>query len=89
MIYYNPLDKKCKSITGGIRQNETAVIKVFGESSEPCLFVLQKDGSEARNFDMTPTSYGWRFDLTLEEPGLYFYYFRIGNSDAGLGELRE
>lgn len=89
MIYYNPLDKKCKSITGGIRQNETAVIKVFGESSEPCLFVLQKDGSEARNFDMQPTSYGWRFDLTLEEPGLYFYYFRIGNRNAGLGELRE
>lgn len=89
MIYYNPLDKKCKSITGGIRQNETAVIKVFGESSEPCLFVLQKDGSEARNFDMQLTSYGWRFDLTLEEPGLYFYYFRIGNRNAGLGELRE
>ena len=39
-VYYNPLDKKCKSITGGIKRNENLIINVLGDDDEPCLFVF-------------------------------------------------
>ena len=86
MIYYNPLNKKCKSITGGIRQHEKLELKVFGESKEPCLLVLNKDGCEAQCLTMQNTSYGWKIQIQLDEVGLYFYHFRIGGKNAGVGK---
>jgi len=88
MIYYNPLNKKCKSITGGIRQHEKLELKVFGESKEPCLLVLNKDGCEAQCLTMQNTSYGWKIQIQLDEVGLYFYHFRIGGKNAGVGKFR-
>ena len=29
-IYYNPLDVRCKSVTGGIEQNQNVMIRVYG-----------------------------------------------------------
>ena len=51
-VYYNPLDKKCKSITGGIKRNENLIINVLGDDDEPCLFVFYKDGGEAQYLHM-------------------------------------
>ncbi len=87
-IYFNPLDRACKSITGGIRQNETVVFHVFGDSDEPCLFVYYKDGGEARYLHMDRSEKCWTAQLCLSETGLYFYYFLIGGSKAGLGKFR-
>ena len=58
-IYYNPLDLKCKSIRGGIKQNEHFDINVYGNNSEPCLFVLKKDGGEAQYLPMQKIPGGW------------------------------
>ncbi len=87
-IYYNPLDKICKSITGGIRQNESIVFNVFGDGDEPCLFVYFKDGGEAQYLHMKKNEKCWTLQLSFSEPGLYFYYFIIGGTKAGLGKLR-
>lgn len=87
-IYYNPLDKKCKSITGGIKQNENLVINVYGDGDEPCLFVFFKDGGEAQYLRMQKCIGYWSIQMSFSEPGLYFYYFIIGGSKAGLGKLR-
>ena len=87
-IYYNPLDKICKSITGGIRQNESIVFNVFGDGDEPCLFVYFKDGGEAQSLHMKKNEKCWTLQLSFSEPGLYFYYFIIGGTKAGLGKLR-
>ena len=88
-IYYNPLDLRCKSIIGGIKQNEKFVIHVFGEESGPCQLVLQKDGlHEARLFNMHGTDDGWEQELSIAEPGLYFYYFRFSGQLAGCGRFR-
>lgn len=87
-IYYNPLDTHCKSIIGGIKQNETFTINVFGNSNEPCSFVLQRDGGEAQYLHMQKTPQGWSVTLFLRDPGLYFYCFQIGGKYAGCGKNR-
>lgn len=87
-IYYNPLDVRCKSITGGIKQNEPFTVHVYGDTSEPCQLVLHKDGlTEARLYDMQPIYDGWTTELVLSEPGLYFYYFRFSGRLAGCGKF--
>ena len=85
-IYYNPLDPACKSVLGGVRQNESFTIRIFGKSDEPCIFVLQRDGCEAQSLHMQNISGGWELQLSFAEPGLYFYWFRLGGRRAALGE---
>ena len=91
-MYYNPLDTRCKSITGGIKQNENLMIKVFGEvvgkDTEPCFFVLRKDEGEAQYLHMDRVSDGWQIRVELSDPGLYFYHFKFGTQHAGLGKFR-
>lgn len=87
-IYYNPLDPACKSVLGGVRQNESFTIRIFGKSDEPCIFVLQRDGCEAQSLHMQNISGGWELQLSFSEPGLYFYWFRLGGRRAALGEDR-
>lgn len=87
MIYYNPLDKKCKSITGGIRQHEQCVLKIFGDSNEPCHLIIKRDGGEAQILPLLKTSYGWTVELTMDEPGLFFYYFQFSTCKAGSGKF--
>ena len=49
-IYYNPLDVRCKSTIGGIEQNQKLHIRVYGKCTEPCLFVLHKDGQSGAQY---------------------------------------
>ena len=90
-IYYNPLDVRCKSVTGGIEQNQNVMIRVYGKSTEPCLFVLLKDGqSGAQYLRMDEVADGWELLLNLSDPGLYFYYFQFNDGrKAGCGKLRD
>lgn len=87
-IYYNPLDKTCKSITGGIKQKDNFTLTVFGNSNEPCLLILKRDEGEAQSLHMQRIAQGWTISLILNDPGLYFYYFKIGDRTAGCGKLR-
>ena len=89
-IYYNPLDVRCKSIIGGIEQNQKLNIRVYGNNTEPCLFVLHKDGQPgAQYLHMDKMEDGWSLLLILPEPGLYFYHFQFKNQGlAGCGKFR-
>lgn len=71
-IYYNPLDKTCKSITGGIKQKDNFTLTVFGNSNEPCLLILKRDEGEAQSLHMQRIAQGWTISLILNDPGLYF-----------------
>ncbi len=87
-IYYDPLDPRCKSITGAIQQNTVCVLTVFGKNDLPCELILQKDGEREQTLPMRRVGGGWRCELTFAEAGLYFYSFRIGGAVAGMGALR-
>lgn len=92
-IYYNPLDVRCKSTIGGIKQDEKIKFAVFCQekdiSSDKLLFVLNMDGHEAEYLPMKRTDFGYSLVLKIHEPGLYFYHFMANGVKIGKGKLSE
>ena len=97
-IYYNPLDERCKSITGGVATSEEVTFNLFhvvtpskgtptlencAKSEKQASFVLNKDGEECVAYKMLSTAFGWQITLKINQTGLYFYRFRIeGEGDV-------
>ncbi len=93
-LYFNPLDKSCKSITGAIPCSSeiTFQVRESGEdffSAHSCIFVLYQDGASASEYEMQRTERGWAITLKINRIGLYFYRFRIDGQYLGRGALRE
>lgn len=86
-IYYDPLDLRCKSITGAIQQNTNCTLTLYGQSAGSCELILRRDGCQAETRRMERFDGGWRCVLNLAETGLYFYHFRIGDAEAGMNDL--
>ncbi len=94
--YYNPLEKACKSITGGIPKKSNLTLRIFetesGEgnfSAQTCNLVLCKDAGAETRFLMKPTANGFEITVTFRESGLYFYRFELDGKAFGCGELRK
>ena len=95
-IYYDPLDVRCKSVTGGIptetevcfnlfrlKEDVAPATEVFIPSEKSAFFVLNKDGAECVAYPMQNTAFGWQIRLKIRERGLYYYRFRIeGEGDV-------
>ena len=88
-LYYNPLDRACKSIVGAIPRKAVVRLNVYkvkhpgGEdyfSAEVCNLVLRRDEKNYHYYQMTRTDFGWTISLKFNEVGLYFYFFAIGGS---------
>lgn len=85
-MFYNPLDKFYKSITGAVPDNKQVKFRVKG-NFDSVLLLLKKDGEE------TDTCYAMEkindyFELSLKlQCGLYFYCFWLPNNEfIGLGD---
>ena len=89
-IYYNPLDRRCKSTTGGCKQNEKLTIRIYGDpqETESCMFILQKDEGEAQSFAMRNLPDGCEIEICLSECGLYYDRFDLGGRTGGCGKFR-
>ncbi len=79
-FYYNPTDRRCKSIVGACKRGSTITFRIFtsGEgnfSADVCYFVLYQDGQAENVIPMTRTKDGFEVALQFHEIGLYFYYF--------------
>ncbi len=92
IIYYDPRDIRCKSITGGIPTETEVTFNLFhqkeccelsfrveacGASEKSAYFVLNRDGEESVRYPMKNTSFGWQIRLKINERGLYYYRFHI------------
>ena len=97
-LYYNPLDRACKSIVGAIPRKTVVKLNVYkkkdvgGEdyfSAEVCNLVLRRDGKRCHYYQMTRTDFGWTISLRFNENGLYFYHFAIGGSYIGCGSMHK
>lgn len=93
-LYYNPLDRACKSIVGAIPRKAVVRLNVYKEkhpggedyfSAEVCNLVLRRDEKNYHYYQMTRTDFGWTISLKFNEVGLYFYFFAIGGSFLGCG----
>ena len=89
LIYYNPLDLRCKSVVGGIPTGKEVCLNLFSTDnavlSKAAYFVLNKDGEECVSYPMQNTEYGWQIRIKIHERGLYYYRFRI----EGAGDVCE
>ena len=97
-IYYDPLDRACKSEVGGVAAGKEITFQIFCVQSsvntppslneclagkEKAYFVLNKDGEDCVAYPMQNNEYGWSISLKINEVGLYFYRFRIeGEGDV-------
>ena len=86
-IYYNPLDPRCKSVTGAVQQNIDCRIMLFAENAGHCELILRRDGEEAQSYPMHKVAGGWCFVLSFSDPGLYFYHFKIDQTEVGRDDL--
>lgn len=92
-IYFNPLDKRCKSIIGGIKRNTKLTLSVFCQendihSSDRLLLVIYSDGELPAYYTMKQASFGWTISLKIHETGLYFYHFLLNGAKIGVGAAR-
>lgn len=86
-MYFNPLDKHYKSITGAVCINKEITFRVKGDF-DSVVFMLKKDlDNEYKCFSMKKNGNEFAFSLSIEETGLYWYKFKINdNLFIGLGE---
>ena len=49
MVYYNPLDLFCKSVTGAVCETEEITFRVK-TNSKICQMVIKKDGEDYENY---------------------------------------
>jgi len=91
-IYFNPLDKRCKSAVGGIKRNTKFTLSVFCQEdfnpSDRLLLVIYRDGELPSYYTMNQTSFGWSISLKIHQVGLYFYHFLLNGSKIGVGAAR-
>ncbi len=92
MVYYNPLDKFCKSSIGGVSTDTKIMFRIVS-NSETCFFAIHKDGSaNETRYQMTKIGHYFQVELFLAK-GLYFYHFDLGNgnlvglNDEYMGEI--
>lgn len=93
-FYYNPLDRSCKSWTGAIPTEKTITFRLLWNEdgdmpdSIDARLVLSRDGEDRTPISMDRQTYGFSVTLRFHQPGLYFYYFRIGDDFFGCGSFR-
>ena len=75
--YFNPLDVRCKTVTGGAERKTPVGFRVYSDAST-CELVIRKDGvNDSCYCEMTGEGGSFRYELTLNDAGLYWYYFRL------------
>ena len=85
-FYFDPLNEKCKSVRGGVREGQPFRLRLFcTENGKVCtpqgnaFLLLGKDGERKASYPLLKTDYGWTAEAEISERGLYFYCFYIEN----------
>ncbi len=74
-IYYNPLDKKYKSLTGAIPENTSITFRV--KFFDSVVFVYKSDDGKIEKRIEMQYKNGFYECVTTFEVGLYWYYFEL------------
>lgn len=82
-IYYNSLDKTCKSIIGAITVGDDLKITVISSDATTCRLILRYDGEYECGYDMEKCEDGFFISLSDLKSGLIWYYFVIDNVNYG------
>ena len=83
-MFYNPLDKFYKSITGAVSDADKVIFRVKG-NFDSVILRIKKDGDFYRDYKMFALNGYFEYELNFSV-GLYFYHFYIGDGKfIGLG----
>lgn len=77
-MYFNPLDKFCKSITGAIKENQSITFRVKGEFSSCTLVVRRDDSNNDEFYPMDNKGDFFEKEVSFSR-GLYWYWFSLGD----------
>lgn len=95
MLYYNPLDRRCKSAVGAIEEGESITFQIFNRtggdekfSVGSCYIVFFGDEKEEEWLEMDKTEEGYAITLRFHSPQLLFYYFATENRKYQRGAFR-
>lgn len=95
-FYYSPLDPACKSVTGAVARSSKLTLNIYSENSGEdhfsaalCSLIIFRDGEETETFPMQKTDFGYSVIVKINQIGLYFYCFRIGDEYLSCGAMRK
>lgn len=82
-IYYNSLDKVCKSVIGAITVGDDLKLTVISSDAETCRLILRYDGEYECGYDMEKFADGFSIVLSGLKCGLIWYYFTVDGEFYG------
>ncbi len=95
-LYYDPLNRACKSQTGAVARGSEIQFTVYereggeeGFSADACTLVFWQDSGAVFSFPMKREESRFTATVRFHKIGLYFYYFSLGDRGCiGRGKLR-
>ncbi len=84
-IYFDPLDKNCKSKTGAAVLGETITFAIFA-CGEDCKLAFTDDYGEEYVYVGERQDDKFVFSVNLPKTGIYFYRFILNGENIGLGK---
>ena len=86
-FYYNPIDKKCKSVIGAIPTECEVKISIFTHSLNDCKIIVKDDKDRVvLNKQMTKNDGCFTVSLDFDESGLFWYCFESDFGTISQGE---
>ena len=86
-MYYDSLDKNCKSITGAVEEGKPVKFTVYGDF-EALDFLFKKDGEDFTSLPMKKGDGFFCIEKTFKV-GLYFYLFKSGTQFISANEAQK
>ena len=86
-VYFDPLDLKCKSITGAVADDKNLKLSLKLSGAKSCRLILRCDEGKESSFPMKKRGENFSVELAPLKKGLYWYSFLADGKKIGRNEL--
>ena len=84
-ILYNPLSREFKSTIGAVEENENLILRILKSEFADIAYLQIRHDEDEYFYALKGQEDGkyFRFDVSLNKTGIYFYYFEVLYNDNG------
>ena len=84
-ILYNPLSREFKSTIGAVAENENLILRILKSEFADRAYLQIRHDEDEYFYSLKGQEDGkyFRFDVSLNKTGIYFYYFEVLYNDNG------
>lgn len=84
-ILYNPLSREFKSTIGAVEENENLILRILKSEFADRAYLQIRHDEDEYFYALKGQEDGkyFRFDVSLNKTGIYFYYFEVLYNDNG------